>query len=101
MLAFLLPWLRSPNAWAGAILVGLCVAAFAGTYIAGIRHEQRKWVLQMAAKNAPIVEQRGADVAEMAAEEEKAAAVDAAVKAALKQRFVLDAETAKLLSSVR
>jgi hypothetical protein len=93
--------LKLPNFYAivAAVIVGGLIVT--GIFRAGVKYEQRKDAAEMAAINAPIVEQRGKDEAEMTAEDKKAKEIDAAVKAALNQRFILDGDTIKLLNSVR
>jgi hypothetical protein len=90
----LLPWLKSPNLWAIVAIVGLCV----GIYTAGQRSERNKTAAEMAAVNAPIIEQRAKDEAELAAEAFAAEMRDKVFASAPRQQFILDAETAKALS---
>src|SRR5262245_34728788 len=97
-----LSWLNATkNLWLLGIAVALGGAIVSGIYMSGVRHEQRKWALEMAERNKPILEQRGKDEAEIASGEEAGKAVDAAVKGSLSQACVLTPETAKLLASVK
>jgi hypothetical protein len=84
----------------GALVVlgGLIVS---GIYMAGVRHEQRKWALEMADRNKDLAEQRGKDEAEIAAGDKAGKAADAVVAGAVSQSCVLTEQTAKLLASVR
>jgi hypothetical protein len=89
------------NIVGAAFLVLLGVMIVTGSYSAGKRSERNKQAAETAKVNAIIVEDRGKDEAEIAAEAAAADKIDKAVKAALKQRFVLDEETARLLGSVK
>ena len=91
------PWLKSPNLYAVLAILALVVVI----YSAGGGHERRKADAVVAKVNKPILEQRGKDEAELAAEADKAKTVDELVKAALSKRFILDAETAALLAKVK
>lgn len=86
-------------------LVLLGVTIVSGSYISGQRAERNKQAAEIAKVNAPIIEQRGKDEAELAAQEEAAKRIDAAVKAELElkknERFILDPDTAKLLGAVK
>lgn len=93
------------SAYKNLIAIGALIALggtiVTGIYVAGIRHEQRKWALEMAERNKPIIEQRGKDEAELAAEAAAAANTDAAVAGAISQMCPATAETARLMASVR
>jgi hypothetical protein len=93
------------SAYKNVIAIGALIALggliVTGIYTAGIRHEQRKWALEMASRNAPILEQRGKDEAELAAGAEAAKAVDTAVAAGVTQSCILTPQSAKLLAEVR
>src|SRR5688572_21498165 len=97
MITFLAPWLKSANLYAVLAILGLAVAI----YVAGDRHRARKIASEVAETNVPLAHLRGKTEAELTAEESTAKAVDEAVRKALSKRFVLDAETARLLSSVK
>lgn len=93
------------SAYKNVIAIGALIALggliVTGIYTAGIRHEQRKWALEMASRNAPILEQRGKDEAELAAGAEAAKAVDTAVAAGVTMACPLNEATARLLASVK
>jgi hypothetical protein len=89
------------NLVGAALLVLLGVSIVTGSYTAGKRSERNKQAVATAKLNSVIVEDRGKDEAEISAEKAEADRIDKAVTAALKQRFVLDEETAKLLRSVK
>jgi hypothetical protein len=97
----ILPWLKSINIWLAVAFVLLGAAIVSGAYISGIRHEQRIWALEMAARNKPIAEQRGRDEVEVPAEDARLEAKVGEVSAAVTQSCVLTPETARLLSSLR
>lgn len=93
----ILHWLKSPNAWAALAIVGVVVLIFN----TGQRYERRKTDADVAAVNQPIVEQRGRDEAEIAAEKAVDAKTDAEVVAALTQGCPVTELTAALLGKVR
>lgn len=100
-LAGLKPWLKSPNFYAIGLLVFLGAGILIATFVVGVRYERRGNASEIADTNVPLAHQRGKDEAELSAEDKTAKAVDEAVRKALSKRFILDAETARLLSSVR
>lgn len=81
-----------------AILGGLIVI---GLFNAGARHNQMQHDNATAQVNAPILEQRGKDEAELAAEAAAAKNTDAAVAGAISQMCPATAETVRLMASVR
>jgi uncharacterized membrane protein affecting hemolysin expression len=93
--------LRLPNFYAYGLLAFVVVLIVTGIYTAGQRAERNKQAAEMAKINAPIIEQRGKDEAEIKANEQAAETVDAAVKAKIKQTLILDGETAVWLGMVR
>jgi hypothetical protein len=93
----MLPFILSKNVLAAAaIAVGAMLIAV--PYLAGQRSERNKTAAEMAAINAPIIEQRAKDEAELAAEAFAAEMRDKVFASAPRQQFILDAETAKALS---
>jgi hypothetical protein len=95
------PWLKSINLYAMLALVAVGGLIVTGIFRAGVKYEQRKDEAEMAKINAPIIEQRGKDEADLTAEAKAAETIDAAVKANIKQKLVLDQDTARLLGSIR
>lgn len=93
--------LRIPNLYAYGALVALGALIVVGIFNAGARHNQMRHDSATAKVNLPIVEQRGKDEAEIAAEAEASKKSDAVVAGAISQQCVLTSETAKLLASVR
>ncbi len=93
--------LKLPNFYAYALAIAVGGLIVTGLYTAGQRAERNKQAAEMAAINAPIIEQRAKDEAELSADAKKAKEIDTAVKAALNQRFILDEDTGKLLNSVK
>lgn len=94
-------WLKSLNLYAMVALVVLGGVIVTGIFRAGANYNEAKHERATEKINKVIVEDRGKDEAEISAEAAANAKIDEAVKAALKQRFVLDEETAALLASVR
>ena len=93
----MIPWLKSPNLYAVLGILAIVVLIFN----VGQRHEQRKVESEVAAVNKPVVEQRGKDEAEIAAEKAASAKTDADVVAALTQTCPVTEATAILLAKVR
>jgi hypothetical protein len=83
----------------GLVMLGGLIVT--GIYTAGQRAERNKTAAEMAPINTSIVADRGKDEAEIASDAKDADKIDAAVKAALNARFILDEDTAKLLGSVK
>jgi hypothetical protein len=79
-----------------AVIVGGVIVT--GIYTAGQRSERNKTAAEMAAINAPIIEQRAKDEAELAAEAFAAEMRDKVFASAPRQQFILDDATAKALS---
>ena len=94
-------WLKSLNLYAMVALVALGGLIVTGIFRAGVKHERNKNAAETGEVNVVIVGDRGKDEAEIPALDAEAAKIDAAVKAALKARFVLDEETASALSMVK
>jgi hypothetical protein len=94
-------WLKLPTFYAIVLAVAVGGLIVTGIFRAGVKYEQRKDEAEMAKINAPIIEQRGKDEAEIAAEAKAAETIDAAVKANIKQKFVLDQDTAQWLGAVK
>jgi hypothetical protein len=93
--------LKLPNFYAFVAVFIVGCLAVTGIYTAGQRAERNKTAAEMAPINTSIVADRGKDEAEIASDAKDAAKIDAAVKAALNARFILDEDTAKLLGSVK
>ena len=93
--------LRLPNFYAYGLLAFVVVLIVTGIYTAGQRAERNKQAAEIAKTNAVIVEARGKDEAEIAAQDKAAETVDAAVKAKIKQTLILDGETATWLGLVK
>jgi hypothetical protein len=93
--------LKSLNLSAMAALVVLGGMAVAGIFMAGARHNELRHEAATAEVNAPIIEQRGKDEAELAAEKAAAERADAAVAGAISQVCPVTEETARLLASVK
>jgi uncharacterized protein DUF2514 len=89
------------NLWLLGVAVVLGGAIVTGIYMAGVRHEQRKWALEMADRNKDLVEQRGTDTAEIAATDKANEQADTVVAGAIGQSCPVTAETARLLAEVR
>jgi hypothetical protein len=105
MIFSILAFLNANKNVGGAIaLVLLGVTIVSGSYMAGERHRDNVLAVATAKTNGKIVEQRGKDEAEIAAQDADAARIDAAVKAELalkkNERFILDEDTAALLRKV-
>jgi hypothetical protein len=85
--------------------IGMAVIAggliVTGIYTSGQRSERNKQAAEMAKINAPIIEQRAKDEAELAASDKAAKDVDETVKANLKQTLILDKDTALWLGLVK
>jgi hypothetical protein len=94
----MIAWL---NAYKNLVLLGVGAAFVVFVFAAGARHNERKHEAATAELNAPILEQRGKDEAELAAEAKAAETVDTSVKGALAQKCLATEETAKLLAGVR
>jgi hypothetical protein len=99
--AEMLHLLKLPNFYAIGLAVIVGGLIVTGIFRAGVKYEQRKDEAEMAKINAPIIEQRGKDETELAAEAKAAETIDAAVKAKLKQTLILDGETATWLGMVK
>jgi outer membrane murein-binding lipoprotein Lpp len=89
------------NAYKNVLLIAIGAAVVGLIFTAGIRHEARKHEAATARVNLPIVEARGRDEAEIAANDQAAKVADAAVAAGVTQTCPLNAPTAKLLAEVR
>jgi hypothetical protein len=83
----------------GLVMLGGMIVT--GIYTAGQRAERNKTVAEMAPINTSIVADRGKDEVELAAEAFAAEMRDKVFASAPRQQFILDAETAKLLGSVK
>lgn len=94
-------WLKSLNLYAMGALFILGAAAVSGIYLKGARDEQRKWALEMAERNKPILEQRGKDEAEVPANDAAGEHTAAVVAGAVKQECVLTPETVRLFAGIR
>jgi hypothetical protein len=92
-------WMKSINLYAMLALVAVGGLIVTGIYTSGQRAERNKQAAEMAAINAPIIEQRAKDEAELAAEAFAAEMRDKVFASAPRQQLILDAETAKALSS--
>lgn len=99
--AEMLHLLKLPNFYAIGLAVIVGGLIVTGIFRAGIKYERGNNAAELAGTNTAITEQRGKDEAQMAAEAVTAAKIDAAVKAALKQRFILDEKTIQALNSVK
>jgi hypothetical protein len=89
------------NLYAGIALVVVGGMIVAGIFNMGRRFEKGENAAELAAVNAPIVEQRGKDEAEIAANDKAGKDVDETVKANLKQTLILDKDTAVWLGLVK
>lgn len=96
-----MPWLKSINLYAIVALVILGGVIVTGIFRAGVKHERNKNAAETAEVNTVIVGDRGKDEAELSASDAEAAKIDAAVKAGVKQKLILDETTAKALDSVK
>lgn len=91
----ILSWLKATNTYLyaiAAVLIGVGLV-----FNAGQRSERNANAAEVAAVNAPIVEQRGKDEAELAAEALAAEMRDRLFASAPRQVFILDEETARAL----
>jgi hypothetical protein len=96
----MLPWLAGKNLYAMLALVAVGGMIVTGIYTSGQRAERNKQAAEMAKINAPIIEQRAKDEAELAAEALGAEMAAKAFASAPRQSLILNEETAKALGSV-
>lgn len=94
-------WLKSLNLYLVVGLVALGGAVVSGIYIKGARDEQRKWVLEMAERNKPLVKLSATDEFEVPANDKAGEETAAVVTGAITQQCVITVETARLVSSVK
>jgi hypothetical protein len=92
---------KSLNLYAMLALVVLGGTIVTGIFMAGARHNELRHEAAAAEVNAPIIEQRGKDEAELAAEKAAAERADAAVAGAISQVCPVTEATANLLASVK
>lgn len=90
-------WLKSINLYAalGLVLVGGLIVT--GIFNAGANYNEGKHERATAQTNTLIVEQRGKDEVEMAAEKLAAEMRDKVFASSPRQKLILDEATAKLL----
>ena len=93
--------MKSINLYAMAALVILGGVIVAGIFQAGVKHERNKVAARTAELNTELVGLRAEDRAALAAEADRAKAVDAEVAAGISQTCPLTEETAALLAKVR
>lgn len=94
-------WLKSLNLYAMVALVVLGGVIVTGIFRAGANYNEAKHERATEKINKVIVEDRGKDEAEIAAEAKAGAEVDETVHANLKQTFILDSDTALWLGLVK
>jgi hypothetical protein len=97
----MLPWIVGKNVYAVVALVAIGAMIITAPYIAGRRAERNKQAAEIAKTNSVIVEARGKDEAEIAANDKAGKEVDETVKANLKQTFIMDKDTALWLGLVK
>lgn len=94
-------WLKSLNLYLAVGLVALGGAIVSGIYIKGARDNQRKWVLEMAERNKPLVRLSAQDTAEVPANDKAGEETAAVVAGAISQSCLATEETARLVARVK
>jgi hypothetical protein len=93
--------LKLPNFYAIVLAVAVGGLIVTGIFRAGVKYERGNTAAEIVDINKIIVEDRGKDETEIPAEAKAAETIDAAVKANIKQKLVLDQDTAHWLRAVK